>query len=101
MKKIKTIKELQAERRKVTLYQRELENEMYKNWNELKGSFNLLSVAKDTFSKVLKFKTAEKLDGESVLKNTVAFGFSLLAAKVAKKTGEKLSGMFKKKHSAI
>lgn len=96
MKKIKSIKQLQTEKKRIKQHQEELEKKIRSNWNELKECLRPVNIAKDTFSKVIKNKTEENLNGESILKSTFTYGFTLLAKRFTDKAGEKLDRIFKK-----
>lgn len=96
MKKIKSIKQLQAEKNRIKQHQEELENKIRSNWKELKECLNPINVAKDTFSKMIQNKTAENLNDESILKSSFTYGVTLLAKRFADKAGRKLDSFYKK-----
>jgi hypothetical protein len=96
MKKIKSIKQLLAEKRRIKLREEELEKKIRGNWKELKETLKPVSIAKETFSNAMKHKTEDNVNGESVLKSTFTYGMSLLAKKFADKAGDKFSKIFKK-----
>lgn len=96
MKKIKSIRQLQNEKKRIKLREEELEKKIRSNWSELKESIKPAAIAKDTFSKVMRDKTEDNVNGESVLKSTFTYGMSLLAKKFADKAGERFDKMFKK-----
>jgi hypothetical protein len=96
MKTIKNIHQLQTEKKRIQQKQQNLEDKIRSNWNELKESLRPANVAKDALSKVMQDKTADTINGESILKSTFTYGASLLAKKMADKAGEKFSKFFKK-----
>jgi len=96
MKKIKSIKQLKAEKKQIKQRQKELESKIRNNWKELKECLRPVNIAKDTFGKVIKNKTEENLNGESILKSTFTYGVTLLAKRFADKAGKKLDRFFKK-----
>lgn len=96
MKKIKNIKQLQAEKRRIKLEQENLENKIRSNWKEVKESLKPVNIAKDTLGSILRKKTAESPDDDNILKSSFTYGLNLLAKKFADKAGEKLSKVFKK-----
>jgi hypothetical protein len=97
MKKIKGIKQLQSEKERIIHHQEELEKKIKRNWQELKESLKPINVVKDTFSNVIRNKTVEKLNDESVLKSSFTYGIALLAKKIADKAGEKLGSVLGRK----
>jgi hypothetical protein len=96
MKKIRSIKQLAAEKKRIKLREEELEKKIRGNWSELKESLRPSTIAKDTFSNAMKDKTENNVNGESVLKSTFTYGMSLLAKKIADKAGDKFSKVFKR-----
>ena len=96
MKKINSIKQLQAEKKRIQQHQEELENKIRGNWKELKDCLNPASIAKEALSKVIRNKTEHNMNGDSILKNTFTYGVSLLARRFADKAGVKLGSMFRK-----
>jgi hypothetical protein len=96
MKKIKSIKQLKVEKKRIKQQQEELEDRIRSNWNGLKESLKPANIAQETFSRMIKNKTEKNLNGDSVLKSTFNYGVTLLAKKFADKAGEKLGKFFKK-----
>lgn len=99
MKKIKSIQQLRAEKKRLKQEVEERENTIRVNWLQLKETLKPANMAKGALSKVLNDKTADNMNGESVLKNTFTYGVSLLAKKIADKAGEKFDKLFKKKNN--
>jgi hypothetical protein len=96
MRKIKSIRQLQNEKKRIKLREEEFESKIRSNWSELKESLKPAAIAKDAFSKVMRDKTEDNVNGESVLKSTFTYGMSLLAKKFADKAGDKFSKIFNK-----
>jgi cell division septum initiation protein DivIVA len=96
MKTIKSIKQLQAEKKRMTLRRQELEKRMGNNWAELKSCIQPANIAADTLNSTIKNKTAEKMEHDSILKSTFTYGITLLASKIVNKAGDKLNKLFKK-----
>jgi hypothetical protein len=96
MKRIKNIRHLQNEKKRIQQHQQNLEDTIRSNWYELKEILKPANVAKDALNKVMQNNTAENINGESILKSTFTYGASLLAKKMADKAGEKWARFFKK-----
>jgi hypothetical protein len=96
MKKIKSIKQLKAEKRRIKDRQAELENKISSNWKELKENLKPVNIVKDVFGKIMKGKTTDNLYGDGFIKNALTYGVTLLAKKMVDKTGSKLGNIFKK-----
>jgi predicted Holliday junction resolvase-like endonuclease len=96
MKTIKSIQQLQTEKKRIKQQQQNLEDKIRSNWSELKESLKPANVAKDALGKIIENKTEENINGESILKSTFTYGASLLAKKMADKAGEKWAKFFKK-----
>ena len=96
MKKIKSKKQLRAEKKRIKIRQAELEKKIRVQWNELKESLRPVNVAKETFRKVVQNKTEENPEDESVFKSTIKYGISLLTKKFSDKAGAKFEWLFKK-----
>ena len=96
MKKIKSVKQLQKEKMRIKERQEELENKIRRNWNELKECLRPVNIVKDIFRKVIRNKTAENLNGESILKSTFTYGLTSLAKRFTDKAEVKLDRLFKK-----
>ena len=94
MTTIKSIKHLRAEKRRLARQQEELEQKIRRTWSELKESTKPANIAAAAFGDTEKNNPKKSSDNSSVIKNIVAFGVSILAKKLADKTGEKLGKMF-------
>ena len=98
MKTIKNIKQLQAEKKRISKHRQELELKLQHNWNEFKQSVAPSAFATATFDAVIKNR-AEK-NNNTVLKSVVSLGATLLANKLVNKAGEKLRHILHKKQTA-
>jgi len=96
MRKIKNIKQLKAEKKRIKQQQEELENKIYGNWKELKESLRPVNIAKDAIGSFLRNKTEKSMDDEGIFKSSFTYGVTLLARKFADKAREKLSRAFMK-----
>lgn len=93
MKKIKSTKQLEAEKNRLKLQQHELADKISGNWKDIKESVKPVNIIKERFSSVLKDKTEsnENVSG-SILNDTV----SSLGKKVLRKLANKVVNRFKK-----
>ena len=96
MKKIKSIKQLKAEKKRLKLHIGELEHKVRGNWTELKECLRPQNIAKDAIGSIFKSKAAVNIQEDSILKSSFTYGISLLAAKFMEKAGNTLSKVFKK-----
>ena len=96
MKKIRSIRQLQAEKKRIQQHQEELERKIRGNWKDLKDCLNPANVAKEALNKVIRNKTEDNMNGDSILKNTFTYGVSLLAKRFAEKAAGKVSSIFRK-----
>lgn len=96
MKKIRSINQLRAEKKRIRGEAKELEGSLRDQWIEFRQSLSARGMLKDAYISVLKNKTAKNLYGGNILKSTVAFGVSLLFNKLVRKAGEKFAGIFEK-----
>ncbi len=96
MRKIKSIHQLQAEKKRLKQQQAELENKLRDNWGGLKDSLKPAQIAKEAFSSVVENKMGFTPNGESILKNTLHYGIALLAKKITTRATEKLDKLFGK-----
>lgn len=96
MKKIKSIRQLRSEKKRMLNEQEELEARIGRKWNELKESLQPVNLAKDTFDAVFWKKTASFMQEDNILKDTFTYGAALFARKFADSAGEKFEKIFKK-----
>lgn len=99
MKKIKSIHQLKAEKKRIKQQQAELEKKIRGNWVDLKESLKPANFAKETYSKIINDKAETNLNGGNFFKSTLNYGITLLAKKITDKAGEKLNNLFRGKKS--
>jgi cell division septum initiation protein DivIVA len=92
MKKIKSIHQLKAEKKRIKDRQAELERSIRSNWSALKESVQPSHLAKEAFSKATD-NTAGTNDG-NILKSTFTYAMTMLAKKLADKAEDKLGKLF-------
>lgn len=97
MKKIKSIKQLKAEKERINRHLEDLESRMYRQWNELKHNLTPSGLIKDTFKSAFTNKAESSFNGENIAKAALAFGVSMLVNRFAKKAGKKFSTLFTRK----
>lgn len=97
MTRIKSIKDLQAEKQRLSHRREALEREIQYNWYELKENLNPLSIARETFSRVFQSKAGTSLITGGILKSALTIGAGLLTKKFADGLRKKISSLFKKK----
>jgi hypothetical protein len=92
MKKIKNIKQLGKAKKLLQQREKELLRKINSGWQGLKEDLQPGNILREQ-----KRKCREESSGtmkESILKSTLAFGVSLLAKKLAKRTEEKFEEFF-------
>lgn len=100
MKKIKSIQQLQAEKKQLLLQQHYLEQKMREEWQELKFSLKPSALAGNAINRFISHKTEQNPNGEnSILKTTLAYGISLLAKKIITKAETAIHDKLKKNTS--
>jgi Flp pilus assembly protein CpaB len=97
MKKIKSIGQLKAEKKRLALHQAHLENKLRGQWTDLKVSLKPANIAKEAYSSVMNNKAAENNNTDSIFKSTLNYGVSLLTKKITDTAGKQLSKLFAKK----
>jgi len=96
MKKIKSIKQLKAEKQRLLLQQRELEDRMRGNWSAVKEGLSPANIAKDTMGSIFKGVTSMAVNKQGIIKGAIALGIGFLAKKMAKSAGTRLKKVFTK-----
>ena len=96
MKKIKSIKQLKAEKQRLLLQQQELEDRMRGNWSAVKAGLSPVNIAKDTMGSIFKGVTNMAINKEGIIKGAIALGIGFLAKKISKRAGDRLKKMFTK-----
>jgi hypothetical protein len=100
MKKIKSIRQLQAEKKRIRQQQGAMEKRIRESWQGVKENLRPANIAKEAIGGFLGKKTAGSEHEDSLFKTAVNFGLSILAGKLTEKAGEKISKVFKKPHSS-
>ena len=96
MKKIKSIRQLRAQKEHVSLRLDYLEHTMQQQWKELKQELKPSVIIKDSISTILRKKAEPDFENGGLLKGALTYGVSLLAGKLADKAQKKFIGVFKK-----
>ncbi len=97
MKKIKNIRELQEAKTEILKRQNESESRIRSNWIDLKEAMMPRNIIKETLNETAMQKTEDVLTSDSLLKNTMMYGLTLLAKMVTDKVGDKVGNWIKKK----
>lgn len=101
MKKIKSIQQLQSEKKRLRLQQQYLEQKMQQNWQDLRSELHPSTLAGSAITQFISHKTAQNLSNHnSILKSTVAYGISLLAKKLVNKASTAITNKFSKNTAA-
>ncbi len=96
MEKIKNMRQLQGEKKRLNSRLEQIENAIGANWIVLKENLQPVNIASQSLSTVLKKSTLNNLQNESIVKNTFTFAISLMAKKMVNKVGGRLMQLFKK-----
>lgn len=96
MKKIKSIKQLKAEKKRIKQRQAELEGKIRSNWKELKENLKPVNIAKDTLNGIMRGRAEDNLYGDGLVRNAITYGVTILANKLLNKAGARLGKVFKK-----
>lgn len=96
MKKIRSIKQLKAEKKRVKQRQVELEDKIRSNWKELKENLKPVNIVKETMGRVMKVRTEDNLYGNGFVRNAITYGVTVLANKFLNKAGSRLAKVFNK-----
>jgi predicted phage gp36 major capsid-like protein len=91
MKKIKSIKQLQYQKKLIKKHQTELEEKIRSNWKELKERLKPVNITKDAIESILRKKVSNVMNDGGIIKSSLSYGIALLAGKLAETTGEKFS----------
>jgi len=96
MKKIKSIKQLKAEKKRIKHRQAELEDKIRSNWKELKENLKPVNIVKDTLSSVMKGRAENNIYGDGFVRNAITYGITVLANKFLNNAGTRVGKVFKK-----
>ena len=94
MKKIKSIKQLKAEKKLIKQRQVALEEKIHADWKELKERLRPVNITKDAIESILRRKVSNVMNDGGIITNSLSYGIALLAGKLAEKTGEKFNKIF-------
>ena len=95
MKKIKSIKQLRAQKKLIKQRQEELEVKIRADWKELKEQLKPGNIAKDAVESILRKKAAAFTNDGGFIKSTLSYGITFLAGKLAETAGNKFSKLLK------
>lgn len=98
MKKIKSIKELQAEKKLIWQRQEALENKIRENWKALKEQLKPVNIAKDAMESILHKKASTVMNEGGIINSSLCYGISVLAGKLAEAAGKKLGKILDREH---
>ena len=96
MKKINSIKQLQAEKNRIIRDQEELENKIRSDWKDLKVNLKPDRIIGNSFIDTVISSIEKDMNGERVLRSTFMYGTHLLARKLVNKAVQRASRFFKK-----
>jgi hypothetical protein len=96
MKKIKNMSQLREQKAILTARQLQAEKNVRLHWNNIKEEFKLVNLAAEAIDKITPQPATEKTGQKNILKNTLTYGLTLLAQKLADKADEKIKKAFKK-----
>jgi hypothetical protein len=95
MKKIKSIQQLKAEKKRLLHRQAELETRIRGQWSGLKANLKPGVLLKEAFNRPAAMSS--ETGSDNLLKSTISYGLSLLSKKITEKAGDKIADLFKKK----
>jgi hypothetical protein len=96
MKKIKSIKQLRAEKIRIKHERLEIEKKMSANWDELKEAVRPANIAREAIGSIFRKKTTEGQPENKLLNTAINIGLSLLAGNLTEKALQKLGNIFTK-----
>ena len=96
MKKIKSLQQLQCEKKKLEEQQEELEKRMEYIWKEVKNSLTPRQMAKEKKKKLIQSYLSKNLSDQSLLKTTLTYGATIIAKKLVNKTEDKVVRLLSK-----
>ena len=85
MKKINSIRLLQAEKERVMQRQEDLEEKIRNNWNDLRIGMRPANIAKNAFYQVISERTRDIFSHKTVVKGLVSFGAAVLVKRMLQK----------------
>jgi hypothetical protein len=100
MKKIKSIQQLRAEKKRIKQEQLEIENKMGEHWTELKETVKPANIAREAIGSIFRKKTAENQPESKLLNTAINIGVGLLAGNLTEKALQKLGKIFTKSRTS-
>jgi hypothetical protein len=100
MKKIKSIKQLRAEKERIKQEQLDIERKIGEHWNGLKETVRPANLAREAIGSVFRKKTAENQPESKLLNTAINIGVSLLAGNLTEKALQKLGKIFTKSRTS-
>lgn len=94
MRKIKSIKQLQAEKKRIKQQQTLVEDKISLKWKELKERLRPLNITRDAIESILRKTASYDMNSEVIIKNSLYYGIALLATKLVESASEQLSNIF-------
>lgn len=99
MKKIKSIRQLRAQKEHINHRLGQLEQTMQRQWGELKQGLKPSSIIKDSISGILRKQSEPDFTNGNLLRTALTYGAGILAGKLADKAREKFSRSVKREGS--
>ena len=90
MKKISSIKQLDAEKKRMAQHREALEEKIRNNWNDLRVGMKPSNIAKDAFNQFISGRTRDSLSHKGVVKGLVSLGATLWAKRILQKRVNRL-----------
>ena len=94
MKKIKNIKHLKKEKKNLQQREKELLRQISSGWHELTEGLRPKKILGEQLRRCRDEKEKRAIDDDNILKSILSFSATLLARKLAIRTGEKIESFF-------
>ena len=94
MKKISSIKQLDAEKKRMAQHREALEEKIRNNWNDLRVGMKPANIAKDAFNQLISGRTRDILGHQGVVKGLVSFAATLWVKRMLQK---RVTRLFKRR----
>jgi hypothetical protein len=95
MKKIRNMKQLREEKKRLHHREKELEGRMSKSWKQLIDTLRPEMIFNNTISEKTEGREKIDLNGYPILQAAISYGAGLVAGKLAKMAVEKLGRFIK------
>jgi len=96
MKRIRNMKQLREEKKRLQQREKELERQISKSWRHLKETLRPEVILNNTIREKVEEREKVNLNGDSILQTAISYGAGLLAGKLAKMVVEKLGGFLRR-----